>query len=111
MTNAERLTIYLLQTRHHGRSADFVEIVSRARRAHLAGVTVLQGVAGFGASAMMHSRHAASVAEAVPLKVVMIESPERIDDFLGSIGELIGGALVIRQPVQVLRRGGDGSGR
>jgi hypothetical protein len=45
---AERLSIYLLQTSHHGRSADYVEVVARARQTGMAGVTVLQGSEGFG---------------------------------------------------------------
>ncbi len=109
--SVERLTIYLLQTQRHGRSADYVEIVSRARGAHLAGATVLQGVEGFGASATLHRRHATQVAEAVPVKVVIVESPDRIEAFLPKVGDLIAGALVVRQPVQVLWRDDIGSGR
>jgi PII-like signaling protein len=102
---AERLSIYLSQTSHHGRSADYVEIVARARQAGMAGAIVLQGTEGFGSSATLHHRHSMAVAEEVPIKVVIVERPERIDAFLEQISDLVVEAMIVRQPVEVLADG------
>ena len=108
--SAERLTIYLLQTQRHGRSADYVEIVSRARGAGMAGATVLPGAEGFGASAVPHRRQPVSVVQDVPVKVVVVDSPAAIDRLLRQIAALVAGAVVVRQPVQVLWPRGDAGG-
>jgi PII-like signaling protein len=43
-----------------------------------------------------------AVAEQVPIKVVIVERPERIDAFLEQISDLAGEAMIVRQPVEFL---------
>ena len=102
MTRAERLTIYLAQTDHHGRVPVYVEIVDRARRAGLAGATVLQGTSGFGSSARLHHAHALPVRQDVPVVVTIVDSSERIDGFLGEIRSLLGEVVVLRDEVEIV---------
>lgn len=101
---AERLTIYLLQTQHHGSVADFVEIVARARKAGMEGATVLHGREGFGASSSVHRRHLSSVSEDMPVTVTIVDSPEKIDLFLDQIADLVGDATTTRTAVTLLSR-------
>jgi PII-like signaling protein len=100
--HAERLTIYLEQTEHHGGVAEYVEIVERARKHGLAGATVVQGVEGFGRSARVHRRHVLAVKSDVPVVITIVETPEQIDRFLPEVERLVPRGLVIRQPVEVV---------
>jgi uncharacterized protein len=100
---AERLSIYLSQTEHHGHAADYVEIVSRARRAGMAGATVLQGTEGFGSSSTVHRQHAMAVSEERPVVVVVIDITARIDAFLSGVADVATQALIVRKRVEVLR--------
>jgi PII-like signaling protein len=105
--NAERLTIYLEQTEHHGGVSEFVEIVEQARKYGLAGATVLQGEKGFGGSARMHRRHSLSIKADVPVVITIVDAPEQIDRFLPEVEHLMPRGLVLRQQVEVVihRRG------
>jgi PII-like signaling protein len=99
---AERLTIYLAQTDHHHRVPTYVEIVGRARKARLAGATVISGAEGFGASSRVHPRHKVSVVDDVPVVVTIVERPNRIDAFLASLEDIDLDGLMVRQPVEIV---------
>lgn len=102
---AERLTIYLTGTDHRGRVPLYVEVVDRARRAGLAGATVVEGVQGYGSSARVHERHIASAAREVPVVVTVVDEPDRLDDFLAEISPLLESAVVRRNPVRLVQLG------
>lgn len=99
---AERLTIYLEQTDHRGGTPTYVEIVDRARKAGLAGATVLQGAEWFGVTSRVHRHHALSVIDDIPVVVVVIDTPSKIGSFVASLDDLHLEGLVVRQRVEVL---------
>lgn len=100
--SATSLMIYIEQTDHHGSLPAYVEIVERARKAGLAGATVLEGVEGFGASSTLHRQHVMSVVEDVPVIVVIVDADERISTFLSSLDDMDLQGVIICQPVQVV---------
>jgi uncharacterized protein len=99
---AERLTIFIDETDRHGHTPLYTEIVQRARKAGLAGATVLHGVEGFGASSRLHAAGPWRLSENLPAVIVIIDQPERIAAFLPVLDELIGDGLVVRQPVELI---------
>lgn len=106
---AERLTVYLDQTAHHGRVSAFVAIVERARALHMAGATVLQGVEGFGGSSRVHRRHPLAVSDDVPVTITVVDTAERIDVLVSELEPLLSHGMVVRQPVEVVLHRGGGS--
>jgi PII-like signaling protein len=103
----EMLTVFVGETDKHGRQPVYTEIVSRARRAGLAGATVLRGAEGFGTSAHLHRTHAFALSEEKPVVIVIVDEPERIEAFMPVIEELVTEGLVMRERVEVLvYRGG-----
>lgn len=105
-TIASRLTVHLGESdRSHGRARSS-EIVRRARDAGLAGATVVRGLEGFGASQVLHTTRLVSLSDDLPVLVVMIDVPERIDAFLPVLDELIDGGLVVREEVEVIKYAG-----
>lgn len=100
-TPAARLTL-LMSVRDHVRRANLeVELVRRARRAKLAGVTVFEGDEGFGASGHLYRGHL--LANDRPLAVVIVERPERIEHFLDEVADLLDGVVSIVEEVEVLQ--------
>jgi PII-like signaling protein len=100
---AQRLTIFIGESdqyRHHSLSS---EIVQRARKAGLAGATVLRGVSGFGASQTLHSSHLLSLSDDLPLAIIIVDDPARIQAFLPQLDQLIAEGLVIVDDVEVVR--------
>jgi PII-like signaling protein len=95
-----RLTLmmtYLNHTKHHSLE---MEIIKRARKGHLAGLTVFQGSEGFGISGLVHRSHVLS--DDAPLALVMVDTPERIDAFMESIADILNGVVAFRQHVEIL---------
>ena len=87
----------------HGHTPLHTEIVQRARAAGLAGATVLRGVEGFGASSVIHTSRLLTMSEDMPMVVVIIDTPDRIDGFLPLLDDLITEGLVVREPVDIIK--------
>ncbi len=100
---ALRLTMFLGETDLWHHKPLYTEIVHRARRAGLAGVTVLRGVAGFGASSRIHTARLLSLSDDLPLVIIAVDSEQKIREFLPQLDELIKEGLVILDEVQVVR--------
>lgn len=100
---AQRLTIYIGEsdTVHHKPLA--TEIVHRAHAAGLSGVTVLRGVAGYGASNHIHTTKILSLSEDLPVVIVIVDEAERIQAFLPVVEELVAEGLVTIDDVHVVR--------
>lgn len=78
-------------------------IVERARASGLAGATVLRGCEGYGSSSLIHTDRILSLAEDLPIVVVIIDAEPSIRAFLAEIDELLGEATVLLDEVEVLR--------
>lgn len=100
---AFRLTIFVDadDTWHH--KPLYHEIVHRAHKAGLAGATVLRGVEGFGASSLIHTTRILSLAEDLPAVILIVDSEDRIRDFLPQVEELIDEGMIILDEVEVIR--------
>jgi uncharacterized protein len=81
----------------------FTEIVHRAHAAGLAGASVFHGVEGFGASSQIHTTRLLSMADDLPVAVVIVDTPERIRGFLPQLDELVTEGLVIVDEVEIIR--------
>ena len=100
---AQRLTIMIGNSDHWHSKPLFTEIVHRAHGAGLAGATVLHGVEGFGASSRIHTSRILSLSEDLPVVIVIVDSHERIQNFLPQLDELVTEGLVILEDCQVIR--------
>lgn len=101
-TSVQRLTIYLGQTERHGTVPAYVEIVERARRLGLSGATVLQGVEGFGGSALVHRRRRLAARADGPVVITVVDAPEQIERLLADVERFLRNGLTIRKQVQVV---------
>jgi PII-like signaling protein len=98
---ATRLTVYVGEsdTWHH--RPLYTELVHRAHAAGLAGASVFRGIEGFGASSTIHTSRLLSLSQDLPVAVVVIDAPDRIEAFLPEVEEVVGEGLVTLDEVTV----------
>ncbi|HEX6234200.1 MAG TPA: DUF190 domain-containing protein [Jiangellaceae bacterium] len=103
---ARRLTIIVGEDdTWHGKPL-YTEIVHRAHAAGLAGASVFRGIEGYGASNHIHTTRILSLSDDLPVSIVIVDRPERIDGFLPQLDELSVEGLVMVDDVQVLHHAG-----
>ncbi|HZR15411.1 MAG TPA: DUF190 domain-containing protein [Acidimicrobiia bacterium] len=99
----KRLTVFIGESDHVGRTPLATEIVQRAHRAGLAGASVFRGIEGYGASNHIHTTRILSLSEDLPIAVVIVDTRERIDSFLPQLDEIVTEGLVILDDVEVVK--------
>lgn len=80
----------------------YMGLLMMLRDRGFAGATVLRGIAGFGASARLHTDRVLRLSVDLPAVVEVVETEEKIQEVLPEMDELIGGGLVTLEKVRVL---------
>lgn len=79
-------------------------LLERLRAEGFAGATVIHGVAGFGASSVIHTANLIELSADLPVLIEVVDDQEHVDRLLPILDEMLtGGALVTIEPVRVLR--------
>jgi PII-like signaling protein len=77
-------------------------LLERFRKNGLAGATVLRGVAGYGASSVMHTDKILRLSLDLPLIIEVVETEEAIQAILPDLDEMIGGGLITLERARVI---------
>ena len=80
----------------------YEQIVLKARERKLAGATVLRGPMGFGKSSHLHTAKILRLSMDLPMVVEIVDSEEKIREFLPVLDEMITGGLVTLERVQAI---------
>lgn len=79
-------------------------LLERLRREGFAGATVIHGVAGFGASSVIHTASLVELSSDLPVLIEVVDDQQRVDRLLPILDEMVtGGALVTIERVRVLK--------
>jgi len=87
--------------KYHGRPL-YEALLETFRSKGLAGATVLRGVAGFGASSMMHTDKVLRLSLDLPLIIEIVETEAAIQSILPDLDEMIGGGLITLERARVI---------
>lgn len=87
--------------RYHGKPL-YEALLERFREKGLAGATVLRGVAGFGASSVVHTEKVLRLSLDLPLIIEVVETEETIQTVLPDLNEMIGGGLITLERARVI---------
>ena len=79
-------------------------ILERLRAEGFAGATVMHGVAGFGASSVIHTASLIELSTDLPVVIEVVDDQAHVERLLPILDEMItGGALVTMERVRVLK--------
>jgi len=84
-------------------------IVLKARELHLAGATVLRGPMGFGKSSRLHTAKILRLSMDLPVVIEIVDSEEKIQNFLPTLDGMLRGGLVTLETVRVIDYRADAS--
>jgi len=78
-------------------------IVEKCRELDIAGATVLRGIAGYGASTLIHRTHALSFSHEAPVMVSVVDSDEKIQKLIPFLDEVVDQGLIATSEVEVIK--------
>lgn len=83
-------------------------LVLKAKEMGMAGATVVRGIMGFGArSRFVHTAKILRLSEDLPVIVEIVDTKERIDEFVGIAGEMLErarcGGLITEERAHIIR--------
>jgi PII-like signaling protein len=89
------------QGAHKGRPL-YEALLLLFREQGFAGATVVRAVAGFGASARLHTDRVLRLSTNLPVIVEVVEEEERIQELLPELDTMIGGGLITLEKARVI---------
>jgi PII-like signaling protein len=88
------LRIFIGESDKHEGKPLYEWIVIKAKEHGLAGATVLRGLMGFGANSRIHTSKILRLSLDLPIVVEIVDTPERIEEFLSCIEAVVTVGLV-----------------
>ncbi len=101
-TRATKLTIYVGDSDRHGRKPLHLAIVELLHEESVSGATVLHGIEGYGAHKQIHTARILDLSGDLPVVIVAVDLPEKIEAILPKLDEMIGGGLVTTEDVRII---------
>ena len=77
-------------------------IVMKCRELDIAGASVFRGIAGYGASTLIHKRHLLRSSDA-PIMIAVIDTEEKISKLLPVLDQMVDEGLIAMSDVEVIR--------
>jgi uncharacterized protein len=100
---AKLVTIFINSTdQWHGRPL-YTALVQLCQEKGIAGATVIRCVEGYGASRHLHTSRLLELSENLPIRIEIVDLPERIEPLLAALESMIGEGLVTVDNVRFIR--------
>jgi PII-like signaling protein len=101
--DAKQVTVFINSTdQWHGRAL-YSAIVQLCLEQGIAGATVSRCVEGYGAGHQLHTPRLLELSQNLPVRIDIVDLPERVGPLLASLDGMIGEGLVTVADVHVLR--------
>src|SRR5262245_37126191 len=81
----------------------YAALLELFRAKHLAGATVLRGVAGFGPTSIVHTAGMLKLSADLPVIIEVVDYQETLDAVLPDVDRMMSGGLITMEKVRVLR--------
>jgi len=96
------MRIHIGERDKHGGRPLHEAILHLLRRQHLAGATVLRAIAGFGATARLHTDKVLRLSVDLPIVIECVDTEEKVNAVLPELDRMIGGGLITLEKVRVI---------
>jgi PII-like signaling protein len=101
--DAKQVTVFINSTdQWHGRPL-YAAIVQLCQERGIAGASVTRCAEGYGCGHRLHTSRLLELSENMPVRIDIVDLPERIDPLLAALEGMIGEGLVTVAKVHILR--------
>jgi uncharacterized protein len=100
---ARQVTIFINSTDQWHHRPLYSAIVSLCQEKGIAGATVTRCVEGYGSGHHLHTTRLLELSENLPVRIDIVDLPERIDPLLAALAGMIGEGLITVADVHILR--------
>lgn len=107
-TNGFLLRIFIGESDRWQGTPLYEALVLKARELHLAGATVYRCPMGFGAHSRLHTSKILRLSEDLPMVIEIVDSREKIDEFISHADEMVSEGLMTLEKVEVIKYRADG---
>jgi uncharacterized protein len=101
-TQATKLTIYIGDSDRHGSKPLHLAVGELRHEEGISGATVLHGIEGYGSHKRIHTARILDLSGDLPLVIVVVDRPEKIEAVLPKLDEIIGEGLVTTEEVRIV---------
>src|SRR5579885_506927 len=102
---AKQLTIFIGETDLYQHQALYGALLVMLRREGCGGATAVRGLAGFGASTVIHTSAILRLSMDLPVVIMVVDRPERIDRIIQPVREMAPNALITLTEVEIVQSG------
>jgi len=102
----KRLSIFMGETDQYDHRTLHMAVIEMLRREGCGGATAIRGVAGFGVSSLVHTAAVLRLSMDMPIVIIVVDRPERIERVIGKLREMAPNTLIIADDIEVIQSGG-----
>ena len=100
---AKKVSIYVGEDHQYHSYSVYSAVIDYLFFRGVSGATVVRGISGFGADHHLHTTRILELTENLPIKIQFIESPEKVDELLPKLHEMVGTGLIEIQDTIVVK--------
>jgi len=100
---AKKVTIFINEETQHHMSALHDSIMNFLLHKGVSGATATRAWAGFGSHQLLHTRKVEVLAEHLPIRIEFVDTPEKVDEVLPTLYEMVSDGLIEVQDTTVVK--------
>jgi CBS domain-containing protein len=100
-----QLTVFVSESDHYQHQSLYMAIIEMLRREGCSGATATRGIAGFGASSLIHTSAILRLSLDQAVVITVVDRPQRIERLLAPLRTMAPNALITVQDLEVIQSG------
>ena len=100
---AKKVCIYVGEDQQYHGQALYAAVLDFLFYRGVSGAAAVRGIAGFGADHKMHTTRILRLTENLPVKIEFVEAPEKLEEILPKLHDMVGVGLIDVQDTTILK--------
>src|SRR5205823_5950800 len=100
---AKKVTIFINEDTQHHMTALHDSIMTFLMHRGISGATATRAFAGFGSHQTLHTPKIEVLAEHLPIRIEFIETPEKVDELLPTLYDMVSDGLIEVQDTTIVK--------